>query len=187
MTVRKSLCNVHAGRKLPDKEFSLPQNRQSYSCPFTGDSISELSLILLPFQHRAKASDPIHHFTTQPESCVFNKQSATSFSVPNSCFSKFLIFKRSCPFIQKLQGDFAEFLLILFSQALQYTYTYLSVLIFGTVFSCLTFFPDNKLTTFLMSLGLHTMKFFHFYIIKQPLLINQLLFQRQNFKKNINF
>lgn len=43
--------------KLPDKEFSLPQNRQSYSCSFAGVSILKLSPILLTLQHRARSQN----------------------------------------------------------------------------------------------------------------------------------
>ena len=90
---------IRAGRNLPDKEFRYLRTVIVTAAVHWGFN-SELSLLLLTFQHRAGVSPYTSSFDLA-ESCVFDKQSPG----PIHCGSF-----SGAPLIPKLRGQFAEFL-----------------------------------------------------------------------------
>ena len=90
---------IRAGRNLPDKEFRYLRTVIVTAAVYWGFN-SELSLLLLTFQHRAGVSPYTSSFDLA-ETCVFDKQSPG----PIHCGSL-----AGAPLIPKLRGQFAEFL-----------------------------------------------------------------------------
>ena len=90
---------IRAGRNLPDKEFRYLRTVIVTAAVYWGFN-SELSLLLLTFQHRAGVSPYTSSFDLA-ETCVFDKQSPG----PIHCGSI-----SGAPLIPKLRGQFAEFL-----------------------------------------------------------------------------
>ena len=90
---------IRAGRNLPDKEFRYLRTVIVTAAVYWGFN-SELSLLLLTFQHRAGVSPYTSSFDLA-ETCVFAKQSPG----PIHCgsLSRALLFP-------KLRSQFAEFL-----------------------------------------------------------------------------
>ena len=94
-----SRYTIRAGRNLPDKEFRYLRTVIVTAAVYWGFN-SELSLLLLTFQHRAGVSPYTSSFDLA-ETCVFAKQSPG----PIHCgsLSRALLFP-------KLRSQFAEFL-----------------------------------------------------------------------------
>ena len=90
---------IRAGRNLPDKEFRYLRTVIVTAAVYWGFN-SELSLLLLTFQHRAGVSPYTSSFDLA-ETCVFDKQSPG----PIHCGSV-----SGAPLFPKLRGQFAEFL-----------------------------------------------------------------------------
>ena len=90
---------IRAGRNLPDKEFRYLRTVIVTAAVYWGFN-SELSLLLLTFQHRAGVSPYTSSFDLA-ETCVFAKQSPG----PILCGSV-----SRAPLIPKLRGQLAEFL-----------------------------------------------------------------------------
>ena len=90
---------IRAGRNLPDKEFRYLRTVIVTAAVYWGFN-SELSLLLLTFQHRAGVS-PYTSSYDLAETCVFDKQSPG----PILCGHVSM-----APLIPKLRGQFAEFL-----------------------------------------------------------------------------
>ena len=90
---------IRAGQNLPDKEFRYLRTVIVTAAVYWGFN-SELSLLLLTFQHRAGVTPYTSSFDLA-ESCVFDKQSPG----PIHCGSV-----SGAPLIPKLRGQFAEFL-----------------------------------------------------------------------------
>ena len=90
---------IRAGRNLPDKEFRYLRTVIVTAAVYWGFN-SELSLLLLTFQHRAGVSPYTSSFDLA-ETCVFAKQSPG----PIHCGSV-----SRAPLFPKLRGQFAEFL-----------------------------------------------------------------------------
>ena len=90
---------IRAGQNLPDKEFRYLRTVIVTAAVYWGFN-SELSLLLLTFQHRAGVSPYTSSFDLA-ETCVFAKQSPG----PIRCGSL-----SRAPLIPKLRGNFAEFL-----------------------------------------------------------------------------
>ena len=90
---------IRAGRNLPDKEFRYLRTVIVTAAVYWGFN-SELSLLLLTFQHRAGVSPYTSSFDLA-ETCVFDKQ----LPGPIHCGSL-----SRAPLFPKLRGQFAEFL-----------------------------------------------------------------------------
>ena len=90
---------IRAGQNLPDKEFRYLRTVIVTAAVYWGFN-SELSLLLLTFQHRAGVSPYTSSFDLA-ETCVFAKQSPG----PILCGSI-----SGAPLIPKLRGQLAEFL-----------------------------------------------------------------------------
>ena len=90
---------IRAGRNLPDKEFRYLRTVIVTAAVHWGFN-SELSLLLLTFQHWAGVSPYTSSFDLA-ETCVFDKQ----LPGPFHCGSV-----SRAPLIPKLRGQFAEFL-----------------------------------------------------------------------------
>ena len=90
---------IRAGRNLPDKEFRYLRTVIVTAAVYWGFD-SELSLLLLTFQHRAGVSPYTSSFDLA-ETCVFDKQ----LPGPILCGSV-----SGAPLLPKLRGQFAEFL-----------------------------------------------------------------------------
>ena len=90
---------IRAGRNLPDKEFRYLRTVIVTAAVYWGFN-SELSLLLLTFQHRAGVTPYTSSFDFA-ESCVFDKQ----LPGPIHCGSI-----SRAPLFPKLRGQFAEFL-----------------------------------------------------------------------------
>ena len=92
-----------AGRNLPDKEFRYLRTVIVTAAVYWGFN-SELSLLLLTFQHRAGVR-PYTSSLELAESCVFAKQSPP----PGLCHL-ILVAQYQVSLLPKLQEHFAEFL-----------------------------------------------------------------------------
>ena len=90
---------IRAGRNLPDKEFRYLRTVIVTAAVYWGFN-SELSLLLLTFQHRAGVSPYTSSFDLA-ETCVFDKQ------LPGPILCDHIAV---APLIPKLRGQFAEFL-----------------------------------------------------------------------------
>ena len=90
---------IRAGQNLPDKEFRYLRTVIVTAAVYWGFN-SELSLLLLTFQHRAGVSPYTSSFDLA-ETCVFAKQSPG----PILCGSL-----ARAPLFPKLRGQYAEFL-----------------------------------------------------------------------------
>ena len=96
---RSNRYAFRAGQNLPDKEFRYLRTVIVTAAVYWGFN-SELSLLLLTFQHRAGVSPYTSSFDLA-ETCVFGKQSLEPFH----CGLPW-----EAPLIPKLRGQFAEFL-----------------------------------------------------------------------------
>ena len=96
-------CAFRAGRNLPDKEFRYLRTVIVTAAVYWGFN-SELSPLLLTFQHRAGVR-PYTSSYEFAESCVFSKQSPP----PILCHPH-LVAQVRVPLLPKLRGHFAEFL-----------------------------------------------------------------------------
>ena len=94
---------IRAGRNLPDKEFRYLRTVIVTAAVYWGFN-SELSLLLLTFQHRAGVR-PYTSSLELAESCVFAKQSPP----PGLCHHT-LVAQNMVSLLPKLQEHFAEFL-----------------------------------------------------------------------------
>ena len=90
---------IRAGQNLPDKEFRYLRTVIVTAAVYWGFN-SELSLLLLTFQHRAGVSPYTSSFDLA-ETCVFAKQSLGPFHCG---------LVSQAPLIPKLRGQLAEFL-----------------------------------------------------------------------------
>ena len=90
---------IRAGRNLPDKEFRYLRTVIVTAAVYRGFN-SELSLLLLTFQHRAGVSPYTSSFDLA-ETCVFGKQSLGPFHCG---------LLSEAPLLPKLRSQFAEFL-----------------------------------------------------------------------------
>ena len=90
---------IRAGRNLPDKEFRYLRTVIVTAAVYWGFN-SELSLLLLTFQHRAGVSPYTSSFDLA-ETCVFDKQSPGPILCGHIAVA---------PLIPKLRGQLAEFL-----------------------------------------------------------------------------
>ena len=90
---------IRAGRNLPDKEFRYLRTVIVTAAVYWGFN-SELSLLLLTFQHRAGVSPYTSPFGFA-ETCVFDKQSPGPFHCDHVAVALL---------IPKLRSQFAEFL-----------------------------------------------------------------------------
>ena len=90
---------IRAGRNLPDKEFRYLRTVIVTAAVYWGFN-SELSLLLLTFQHRAGVSPYTSSFDLA-ETCVFDKQ------LPGPILCDHIAV---APLLPKLRGQFAEFL-----------------------------------------------------------------------------
>ena len=100
---RGSRYAIRAGRNLPDKEFRYLRTVIVTAAVYWGFN-SELSPLLLTFQHRAG----VRPYTAPygfAEPCVFSKQSPP----PTLCHPH-LVAQMEVPLLPKLRGHFAEFL-----------------------------------------------------------------------------
>ena len=100
---RGSRYAIRAGRNLPDKEFRYLRTVIVTAAVYWGFN-SELSPLLLTFQHRAGVR-PYTSSYEFAESCVFSKQSPP----PILCHPH-LVAQVRVPLLPKLRGHFAEFL-----------------------------------------------------------------------------
>ena len=103
MRQRPDRYTIRAGRNLPDKEFRYLRTVIVTAAVYWGFN-SELSLLLLTFQHRAGVSPYTSSFDFA-ETCVFAKQSPG----PILCGQHILAYLLA-PLLPKLRGHFAEFL-----------------------------------------------------------------------------
>ena len=99
MRQRPDHYTIRAGRNLPDKEFRYLRTVIVTAAVYWGFN-SELSLLLLTFQHRAGVSPYTSSFDFA-ETCVFDKQ------LPGPILCGLL---SQAPLLPKLRGHFAEFL-----------------------------------------------------------------------------
>ena len=99
MRQRPDRYTFRAGRNLPDKEFRYLRTVIVTAAVYWGFN-SELSLLLLTFQHRAGVSPYTSSFDFA-ETCVFDKQ------LPGPILCGLL---SQAPLLPKLRGHFAEFL-----------------------------------------------------------------------------